>query len=216
MPLRGLIFDFDGLLVDTESAIVSAWEDIHAADGFRSDRSVLHALIGHVGVENDIWRAYPLHHDRAQLDARLQTIARKRCREAPVRPGVLALLDQAHHAGLSLAVASNSSHAHVEGHLEARGLLCRFHAVVCREDVVHGKPAPDLYLLALEKLGLGPHQAVAFEDSVPGHQAAATAGLRVIAVPNPATVADHFPHATLRVESMAELDLRHLEQLPLP
>lgn len=216
MPLRGLIFDFDGLLVDTESAIVSAWEDIHATDGLPSDRAVLHALIGHVGLENDIWCAYPAHHDRAELETRMQTLARRRCREAPVQPGVLALLDQAHAAGLRLAVASNSSHAHVEGHLSARGLLSRFEVVVCREDVPLGKPAPDPYLLALKKLGLTADQAVAFEDSVPGHQAAAAAGLRVVVVPNPATAADYFPHATVRMDSLAELDLRRLEQLPLP
>lgn len=216
MLLRGLIFDFDGLLVDTESAIVSAWEDIHAADGVCSERAVLHALIGHVGVQNDIWRAYPAHHDRAELETRMQTLARRRCREAPVRPGVLNLLDQAYTAGMSLAVASNSSHAHVEGHLAARNLLSRFDTIVCREDVACGKPAPDPYLLALEKLGLAPHQVVAFEDSVPGHQSAAAAGLRVVVVPNPATSTDHFPQATLRVDSMSELNLHSLEQLPLP
>jgi putative hydrolase of the HAD superfamily len=216
MALRGLIFDFDGLLVDTETAIVSAWEDIHAEDGFQADRAVLHAIIGHVGVDGDIWRAYPADHDRLALDLRMQTVARLRCEAAPLRPGVLALLETARAAGLKLAVASNSSHRHVDGHLAARGLLEKFHAVLCRDDVTHGKPRPDLYLAALEKLELRASEAVAFEDSVPGHQAAAAAGLRVVVIPNPATAHDAFPHAALHTPTMEHLTLSALEKLPLP
>jgi putative hydrolase of the HAD superfamily len=210
MTLRGLIFDFDGLLVDTESAILAAWETIHSEDGLVPDRAVLHALVGTVDVEADLWGAYPKSRDRAALEARLQTLARRLCREAPPREGAIALLDAARAAGLRLAVASNSSHPHVEGHLAARGLLDRFAAVVCREDVPHGKPAPDVYLAALALLGLRADEAVAFEDSVPGHEAAAAASLRVIVVPNPATAHDHFPRATLRLDSLAEVRLEHL------
>jgi putative hydrolase of the HAD superfamily len=85
--------------------------------------------------------------------------------------------------------------------------------VVCREVVPRAKPAPDVYLAALARLGLEPHEAVAFEDSLPGHQAAAAAGLRVMVVPNPSTAGDHFTHATWRVGSMAEITLKKLEQL---
>ncbi len=213
MLLLGLIFDFDGLLVDTESAIVAAWESIHAEDGLVADRAVLHALVGHVDVVANLWVAYPELHDRGALETRFQTLARRLCREAPVRPGVLELLDAARAAGLRLAVASNSSHPHVEGHLRARGLLDRFAAIVCREDVPRGKPAPDIYLAALQKLGLPADSAIAFEDSVPGHQAAAAAGLRVVVVPNPATTGDTFAHATLRAASMADLGLAPLATL---
>lgn len=216
MPLRGLIFDFDGLLVDTETAIVSAWEDIHAQDGLNADRAVLHALIGHVGVDGDIWRAYPAKHDRASLGLRMQTLARQRCEAAPLRPGVLAMVETAHAAGLRLAVASNSSHRHVDTHLAARGLLDKFQAVLCREDVPRGKPAPDLYLAALAKIQLHAAEAVAFEDSVPGHQAAAAAGLRVVVIPNPATAHDTFPHAALHMPTMELLTLSALEELALP
>ncbi len=213
MPLRGLIFDFDGLLVDTESAIITAWETIHAEDGFTPDRAVLHALVGHVDVIADLWIAYPEIHGRDALETRFQTLARRLCREAPPRPGVLDLLDAARAAGLPLAVASNSSRAHVEGHLAARDLLGRFAAVVCRDEVPRGKPAPDVYLAALDRLGLPARDAIAFEDSMPGHQAAASAGLRVVVVPNPATVADAFPHATLRLASLADIALPALAAL---
>ncbi len=215
MPLRGLIFDFDGLIVDTETATLEAWRQVHAEDGFDADPRVLHAVVGHVDVVADLWAAYPPGHDRASLAARFLTLTRERCRLAPVLPGVVALLDAARAAGLPLAVASNSSHRHVDAHLAARGLLDRFATVVCREDVPRGKPAPDLYLEALSRLELDADEAIAFEDSLPGHEAAAAAGLRVVVVPNPSTIGDHFSRATLRVSSLAELDLRRLEQLAL-
>ena len=199
--------------MDTESAIISAWETIHAEDGLTPDRAVLHALIGHVDVVADLWVAYPAGQDRGGLERRFQELARRICREAPPCDGVVALLDRARDAGLRLAVASNSSHRHVEGHLAARGLLGRFAAVVCREDVPRGKPAPDVYLAALAKLGLAAHEAVAFEDSVPGHEAAAAAGLRVVVVPNPSTAHHGFPHATHRLLSLSELDLAALDRI---
>jgi putative hydrolase of the HAD superfamily len=214
MPLRGLIFDFDGLIVDTETATLAAWRQVHAEDGRHADPRVLHSVVGHVDVVTDLWPAYPPEYDRAALAARFLTLTRERCRQAPVLPGVVDLLDAARAAGLRLAVASNSSHRHVDAHLAARGLLARFATVVCREDVPRGKPAPDLYLEALSRLDLAPAEAVAFEDSMPGHEAAAAAGLRVVVVPNPSTVGDRFPCATLRVGSLSEIDLERLRELP--
>lgn len=216
MPLRGLIFDFDGLIVDTETATLEAWREVHAEDGFTGDPRVLHAVVGHVDVAADLWTAYPESYDRGSLSARFLESTRRRCREAPVLPGVVALLDAARAAGLRLAVASNSSHRHVDTHLAARGLLERFATVVCREDVPRGKPEPDLYLEALERLGLAAAEAVAFEDSLPGHQAAAAAGLRVVVVPNQSTAGDVFTRAAWRVATMREVTLERLEELALP
>ncbi len=216
MPLRGLIFDFDGLMVDTETATLEAWRQVHAEDGFFGDPRVLHACVGHVDVAADLWTAYPESYDRGSLSSRFLEGTRRRCREAPVLPGVRELLETARDSGLRLAVASNSSHRHVDGHLAARGLLEFFQAVLCREDVPRGKPAPDLYLAALGRLGLEPAEAVAFEDSMPGHAAAAAAGLRVVVVPNSTTVSDPFPHASLRLPSLAGLRLGSLGDLPRP
>lgn len=215
MSLRALIFDFDGLIVDTETAIVTAWEDMHVEDGLRAERAVLQALVGHVDMTVDMWRAYPSRHDRAVLEERFQRLARRRCVEASVLPGVMKLLDAAQGAGLRLAVASNSSHAHVDEHLAARGLLRRFETVVCRDDVARGKPEPDVYLEVLRRLGVAAGEAVAFEDSVPGHAAAAAAGLRVVVVPNPVTRDERFPFATRRVASLEEVAISCLEELVL-
>lgn len=215
MPLRGLIFDFDGVIVDTETATLDAWRQVHDEDGFAADPRILHAFVGHVDMAADVWTAYPESYDRSSLSARFLDHTRRRCREAPVLPGVIALLDAARDAGLGLAVASNSSHRHVDGHLSARGLLGRFQAVVCREDVPRGKPEPDLYLAALDRLGLPAAEAVAFEDSMPGHEAAVAAGLRVVVVPNPSTVGDAFPKATLRINSLARTSIGLFAALPL-
>lgn len=213
MPLRGLIFDFDGLIVDTETATLDAWRQVHLEDGLIADPAILHSVVGHVGITVDLWTAYPESHDRSSLSARFLEETRRRCNLAPVLPGVLALLDAAREAGLLLAVASNSSHRHVDGHLERRGLLDRFQTVVCRDDVPNGKPAPDPYLAALARLGLTADDAVAFEDSMPGHQAAAAAGLRVVVVPNPSTKGDLFPYAARRVDSLADVNLDLLARL---
>lgn len=213
MPLRGLIFDFDGLIVDTETATLEAWRQVHEQDGRVADPRVLHAVVGHVDVCADLWTAYPASADRAELAARFLDFTRQRCQRAPVLPGVVELLDAAGGAGLRLAVASNSSHRHVDGHLESRGLRGRFETVVCREDVARGKPEPDLYLAALARLGLAADEAVAFEDSLPGHEAAAAAGLRVVVVPNPSTAGDVFARAAWRVGTMREVTLARLEKL---
>jgi putative hydrolase of the HAD superfamily len=215
MPLRGLIFDFDGLIVDTETATLRAWLAVHRDDGLVGNPAVLHQVVGHVGIDADLWAAYPPDRDRGELEERFYAATRAACRLAPVLPGVIDLLDEAASAGLRLAVASNSSHGHVEGHLAARGLLGRFASVSCREDVARPKPAPDVYLAALGRLGLAAGEVVAFEDSLPGHAAAAAAGLRVMVVPNPSTAGDHFTHATWRAGSMAEVTLKKLEQLVL-
>lgn len=213
MSLRGLVFDFDGLIVDTETATFEAWREVHAEDGLVGDPRVLHAFVGHVDVAADIWTAYPPSVDRGSLSARFVENTRRRCRAAPVLPGARELIEAARVAGLRLAVASNSSHRHVDGHLAARGLLDLFECVVCREDVPRGKPAPDLYLAALGRLGLSAEEAVAFEDSMPGHEAAAAAGLRVVVVPNPSTAGDPFPLATLRLASLAGATLPMLAAL---
>lgn len=208
--LRALIFDFDGLMVDTETVIIEAWERIHADDGFVADRTVLHDLVGHTDITQDVWTAYPLVHDRKKLKQRWRDLARLLMDAAPVLPGVRELLASARAEGLRLAVASNSNRAHVEGHLRLRGLDAFFDTICTRDEVQNPKPAPDVYLEALRRLGVAPEETVAFEDSVPGHLAAHRAGLRVIVIPGPSTHHGDFPHATLRLATLAGFQLQML------
>jgi putative hydrolase of the HAD superfamily len=208
--LRALIFDFDGLLVDTETVLIDAWEQMHAIDGLPCDRAVLHHIVGHTDVIYDYWSAYGPEISRATLEARYRETARELTLAAPPLPGTIDLLNAARAAGLRIGLASNSTHAHVEGHLEHRGMRGYFDFIACRDDVTIGKPEPDVYLHALQGLKVDPSAALAFEDSVPGHVAAHRAGLRVVVVPNPSTGHCEFAHAWLQLPSMAHTSLANL------
>ncbi|MCS6243778.1 MAG: HAD-IA family hydrolase [Opitutus sp.] len=208
--LRALIFDFDGLLVDTETVLIDAWEQMHAVDGLPCDRAVLHHIVGHTDVIYDYWSAYGPEISRATLETRYRETARELTLAAPPLPGTIDLLNAARAAGLRIGLASNSTHAHVEGHLEHRGMRGYFDFIACRDDVTIGKPEPDVYLHALQGLSVEPSAALAFEDSVPGHVAAHRAGLRVVVVPNPSTGHCEFTHAWLQLTSMADTSLAAL------
>ncbi|HTJ78072.1 MAG TPA: HAD family phosphatase [Rariglobus sp.] len=208
--LRALIFDFDGLLVDTETVLIDAWVQMHEEDGLPCDRNALHYIVGHTGITHDYWTAYAPETNRAALDERYRLTARKLTLDAPPLPGAVALLAAARTAGLKIGLASNSSHEHVEGHLDHRGMRGFFDTIACRDDVQHGKPEPDVYLAALRGLGVTAAEAIAFEDSVPGHVAAHRAGLRVVVIPNPSTLHCEFPHAALKLSSLADTSLTAL------
>jgi len=208
--LRALIFDFDGLLVDTETVLIDAWVQLHQEDGLTCDRNVLHTIVGHTDVVHDYWTAYVPHIDRKGLELRYRAAARALTLAAPPLPGTLLLLNAARAAGLRIGVASNSTHDHVEGHLAHRDMLGFFDHIACRDDVTVGKPEPDVYLAALRGLGVRAEETIAFEDSVPGHVAAHRAGLRVVVVPNPSTLHCEFPHHALKLGSLAETSLAAL------
>lgn len=104
-------------------------------------------------------------------------------------------------------MASSSSRSWVAGHLERLGLLERFALLRCSEDVARHKPFPDLYLSALQHLGVEPDQAIAFEDSPNGVRAARAAGVFCVAIPNPVTAQLESKHANLRLESFQEMSL---------
>jgi putative hydrolase of the HAD superfamily len=211
--LRALVFDFDGLLVDTETVLIDAWVQLHTEDGITVDGNALHHIVGHTDVVHDYWAAYPAHADRNALEERYRLAARRLTLAAPPLPGAQDLLDTARAAGLRIGLASNSTHAHVEGHLAHRGMLSLFDFIACRDDVTIGKPEPDVYLAALRGLGVNATEAVAFEDSVPGHVAAHRAGLRVVVVPNPSTVHCAFPHAWIKVSSLSNTSLAELTRV---
>ncbi|WP_221030603.1 HAD family hydrolase [Actomonas aquatica] len=200
-----LVLDFDGLILDTETALIDAWSAVHQEQGCAFDRARGAGIIGHVGIVFDPWEGIPPAVDRDHLQDRFVILKDRIISDQPILPGVVALLDHAHAEGIPLAVASNSPHDHVDRHLQRLGLFERFATVVCREDVPHGKPAPDVYLEACRRLTADPAAAIAFEDSVPGHHAAHAAGLRVVVIPNPCTVDHTFTHAARRLDTLADV-----------
>ena len=208
--IRALVFDFDGLILDTETALIEAYGDVYAARGLPFDRALFVRSVGHADYAFDPWKPFGPAADRIALEAERRRFNQARNEASPVLPGIVPLLDAGRARGLHIALASNSSHAHVEGYLAHLGLLDRFGFIACREDVPSPKPEPDLYRLVLNRLGLRGSEAVAFEDSHTGSLAADRAGLHVVAVPNVSTRHHEFGHVDLRVESLADWTLESL------
>lgn len=211
IPFRAIVFDFDGLIVDTEQPIYEAYSTLFAELGVDLPLSVWQDVIGgstgaaaaFVHLERCIGREV----DRAAM----QQQARERRRDVtltlPPREGAAELIAEAKEAGLTLAVASSSTFAWVNGHLDRLGLLSSFDAVCARDHVERTKPDPALYCLALERLGVGPHEAFAIEDSPNGVTAAKAAGMRCVAAPNPLTANMDLRHADHLLPSLAGVSL---------
>jgi HAD superfamily hydrolase (TIGR01509 family) len=209
-----LLFDFDGLLCDTERAAYRSWvwlyhrfgltfpEEVWAAMAGRPDGELLARadLVGRLGYGPDerIWL------DRRRLKWRLADTE-------PARPGVPELLRHAGDRGLALAVVSNSPAGWLRFHLRRLGVAGWFATVVCGADAVRHKPAPDLYRVALRRLARTPAQAVAFEDTARGVAAARAAGLRCVGVPNATGAPADLAAADLVLDSLQGLDLPTLE-----
>jgi HAD superfamily hydrolase (TIGR01509 family) len=208
--IRAVVFDFDGLIVDTETPLIDAYGVVHATHGVEFDRALFIRNVGHAEYAFDPWHGFSPHADRAALE-----IERRACKDElllrqPVLPGVIEILDAARATGLRIGLASNSEHAWVEPHLARFGLLPYFEFLACREDAVAPKPEPDLYRLVLNQFGLRGHEAIAFEDSHTGSLAAKRANLWAVAVPNVSTAHHDFEHVDLKVKSLAEVQLGEL------
>ena len=208
--IRALVFDFDGLILDTETPLIDSYHDVHEAHGVPFDRAVFLRSVGHADYAFDPWHGFSPHADRAALELQRQTCKSARLLAQKILPGVVALLDAAKETGLRVGLASNSEHEWVEPHLARLGLRERFDFLACREDAPSPKPEPDLYRLVLNHFGLRGIEAIAFEDSHTGSIAAKRANLWCVAAPNPSTAHHDLSHADLRVTSLAEVDLHEL------
>jgi HAD superfamily hydrolase (TIGR01509 family) len=208
--LRAFLFDFDGLILDTETPLIDAYADVHAAHGVPFDRVAFLHSVGHADYAFDPWRGFSPHADRAALEIERRACKEKLMLRLQILPGVVALLDAARDHGLRLGVASNSPHSWVDAHLTRLGLFARFDFIGCREDVPSPKPEPDLYRLVLNRFGLRGHEAVAFEDSYTGSLAAKRAHVWTVAAPNESTAHHDFTHVDWLVASLAEVDLPKL------
>lgn len=216
-PIRALIFDFDGLILDTEGAAFQSWAEIYEEHGGTLTMDVWSKVLGASGLEVDHFAS--LEESSGRSVDRVEIQRRRLQRELALidadeaLPGVLDYITGGKHLGLMLAVVSSSSHQWVDGYLAKLGILSRFDAVICREDADRVKPAPDLYLLALDRLGVGPREAIVFEDSPNGITAAQAAGIFCVAVPNPISAQLSTDHADLTLSSMAEMPLEALLSL---
>lgn len=204
--LDALIFDFDGLILDTETPELNVLQSIYAKHGVELSLERWAHVIGGSGFDAvaDLEALTQTPVDRsAVLDAwRVQTNAV--IAASSVLPGVIELLDDAQEHGLKLAVASSSPHWWVDGHLKRLGLFEHFAHIVCADDVAYTKPSPELFLLAQTKLNVRADRVVIFEDSPNGVKAANAAGIPVVVVPNPVTAKMTFTGDYLRLTSLSE------------
>lgn len=208
--IRALVFDFDGLILDTETPLIDAYEAVHAEYGIPFDRALFIRSVGHADYGFDPWHGFSPHADRAALEMKRRDYKDRAVLAQRVLPGVVTLLDGARERRLRVGIASNSQHAWVEPHLQRLGLRDRFEFLACREDAPSPKPEPDLYKLVLNRFGLRGHEAIAFEDSHTGSLAAKRANLWCVAVPGQSTAHHDFSHADLVVPSLADLTLDSL------
>lgn len=215
--IKALIFDFDGLILDTETPEYQVWQTIYRGHGFELPHEEWGKIIGGYGLSNfdaakhlsllSQGRLDPVSlRDRHRSESHSLTLAQ------PVLPGVLDYLREAKRLALRLAIASSSAHAWVDTHAGRLGVLHCFDQVICSDDVAAGrtKPNPDLFLEALARLGVRKEEAIVFEDSPNGVQAARSAGIFVVAVPNPITSLLSIENADLRLTSLADLSLPEL------
>lgn len=205
--IRAIVFDFDGLIVDTETPLIDAYAEVHLRHGVAFDRARFLRSVGHADYAFDPWHGFSQHADRAELELERRAYKDELLLRQPVLPGVVSLLQAARNSDLRVGLASNSTHEWVDPHLTRLGLFEYFDFVACREDVPLPKPAPDLYKLVVNRFGLRGHEAIAFEDSHAGSLAAKRANLWVVAVPNGSTAHHDFSHVTLQVASLAEVTL---------
>jgi HAD superfamily hydrolase (TIGR01509 family) len=214
MTLSAIIFDFDGLILDTEWSVYTAIAEIYTEHGHELDLDWWREMVGtpQGGDWTDQLEALvgtPLDHE--YLFNRSSHRHHELVDAMEPLPGVVDLIEAAHLEGLGLAVASSSMTAWLERNLTRVGLHHRFDALCGRDRAGgRGKPAPDVYLVALAELGVDAAHAVAIEDSPHGVTAAKAAGLRCIAVPNRITAPGDFSEADLVVDSVATLTLAEL------
>lgn len=215
--IKALIFDFDGLILDTETPEYQAWQNVYAEFGQSLTLEDWGQIVGGTAASD----FHPLNHLEAlttrsltdlDLESRVRTESMRIILAAKPRPGVIETLEAAQRLGLGLAVASSSPHAWVDTHLQRLGLFHYFETIQCRDDVSRTKPEPELFLAAKNRLGVEAHQALVFEDSPNGVLAANRAGIRVVAIPNPITQNLKFPPASLRLNEMSDMRLEDLLQ----
>jgi len=211
-PIKALVFDFDGLIVDTEVPIFRAWQRIYREHGqdlpLQQWLTIIGTASGPFDPVIDLAKKTGAKLDEQELKALEVLYYQEATALQQLLPGVIDYLVAARQLGLKTAVASSSTRKWVMDHLNRFGIGGRFGAIICREDVKRTKPDPDLYLTALERLGVQPAEAIAFEDSSNGIHAAKAAGLLCVVVPNLLTVDLDLTEADLRLLTLEAMPLR--------
>jgi HAD superfamily hydrolase (TIGR01509 family) len=205
-----VIFDFDGLVIESEAPLFDIWCGIYRDHGgVLTMEQWRHALGTHNGFDpyQELERQCGVRLPRDTWAAYVRDEHVRRCGDEPLRPGVAERLEEASLLGLPVAIASSSSSEWVRPWLERHRLMPYFGSVSTRERVVRVKPAPDLLLLAARELGVAASHCVVFDDTPNGIRAAHAAGMWAVAVPSPVTAGLDFPAPHLTLSSLADRTL---------
>ncbi len=212
--IRALIFDFDGLILETEGPSYQSWITVYRSFGLSLPFSTWSSIIGTTQGPFD-----PLTELKRQVMDKVDWTAVELQRQAseqalidvqPVMPGVEQYLQDAQQLGLKIGLASSSSRKWVLGNLDRLGLVSYFDCIRASDDVRWVKPDPELYCSVLSGLGVQASEAIALEDSPNGIQAAKNARVYCVAVPNMLTSQLSLSQADLQLTSLAELPLLQL------
>jgi HAD superfamily hydrolase (TIGR01509 family) len=212
--IEGVVFDMDGVLLDSEPLHHEVVNELLAEEGASL---TVDEYLGYVGTTlEDTWgdlvrrfgltRPYEYYRDRYD-----EGIRRLYAERSELLPGAAWLVGELKRLGLRLAVASSSRTAWVEACLAHLGLRDRFDAVVTGDMVAHGKPDPEIYLLAARRLGLTPERCLAIEDAPKGAESARRAGMAVVAVDTPYTAGVDVPAADVRIAGLDRFDFDWLK-----
>ncbi|MDP9491949.1 MAG: HAD-IA family hydrolase [Actinomycetota bacterium] len=214
MPIRALLFDFDGLIVDTETPSLASWQAVYREHGRELPLERWATIIGTTGPGFEPLEYLEELHgpiDREAVKTRRQEHELRLLEIEELRPGILEYLNEAERRGLKTAIVSSSSRKWVDRHLTRLERAEHFDEIVTADrDPERSKPRPTLYLEALECLGVAAGEAIAFEDSPNGVKAAKAAGIFTVGIPNSVTASLGLDAADLVVESLAELPLHEL------
>lgn len=212
--MEALIFDFDGLILDTEVSELQAWREIYAEYNAELPLDKWAACIGS-GI--DAFDVYGYLESQVGYTVEREEVANRRRKRRMelltaevLLPGIEDYLQTAKRLDLKIGLASSSSRAWVHSHLSRFGIIEHFDYIKCGDEVTHKKPDPELYLSVLTGLGARAGQSIALEDSPNGVLAAQRAGIFCVVVPNPVTSLLALDHADLRLNSLALMPLEDL------
>lgn len=187
MGTKAVIFDMDGLMFDTERLSDALWMELSAQKKLgitQEDMALLRGRTRAAGKESFLKRFGPAFPFDAVCDEMLRRLEAHLAKEVPMRPGLQPLLDALKERGILAAVASSTHRSLVESNLRVAGVERYFSAVCTGDEVTHSKPAPDIFLLAAQRLRVQPSECIVLEDSYNGVRAGQASGCRTIMVPD--------------------------------
>ena len=209
-PVRGLIFDMDGVLIDSEPLHLLAYQEVLATMGIAYAEEDNRELLGRKELDcaKILIKRYNLRCTPEELVREKESIMERLLKtQSNERPGVSSILSAAKNLGLPMAVASSATLATINLVVDILSIRPFFKALASGEEVKHGKPAPDVFILAAERIGVDPTHCLVIEDTFNGVVAAKAAGMQCIAIPCEATRHQDHSQADAMLTSLTELQL---------